>query len=409
MKIQEQIEQYRPWNEQEERDKAVILAQFAQHAQPDLFVRENDVMHMSASAWIVNKSRDKVLMAYHNIYHSWSWTGGHADGECDLLAVALREAMEETGITDVAPVREDIFSLEILTVDGHEKHGSYVPSHLHLNVTYLLEADERERLRVKPDENSAVAWFAPEDALKACSEPWMAERIYRKLLEKSGMAAGLPVLSPDQNESVPVAEDISPDKNESAPATESGQTDRDGSAPVTESGEPNESVSVVESGRRDKNSSVPVTKSGRRDKKEDAPVTESVTAADVVAEIVPGAKGQAGTLTGQQKEETGTAPKSAGTKHRISDETIEYVGILAKLELDGAEKEQARHDMEAMLDYIDRLNELDTDGVEPMSHVFPINNVFREDVVINGDGSADTLANAPAKKDGGFLVPKTIG
>ncbi len=298
MKIQEQIEQYRPWNEQEERDKAVILAQFAQHAQPDLFVRENDVMHMSASAWIVNKSRDKVLMAYHNIYHSWSWTGGHADGECDLLAVALREAMEETGITDVAPVREDIFSLEILTVDGHEKHGSYVPSHLHLNVTYLLEADERERLRVKPDENSAVAWFAPEDALKACSEPWMAERIYRKLLEKSGMAAGLPVLSPDQNESVPVAEDISPDKNESAPATESGQTDRDGSAPVTESGEPNESVSVVESGRRDKNSSVPVTKSGRRDKKEDAPVTESVTAADVVAEIVPGAKGQAGTLTG---------------------------------------------------------------------------------------------------------------
>ena len=65
--------------------------------------------------------------------------------------------------------------------------------------------------------------------------------------------------------------------------------------------------------------------------------------------------------------------------------------------------------MEAMLDYIDRLNELDTDGVEPMSHVFPINNVFREDVVINGDGSADTLANAPAKKDGGFLVPKTIG
>ncbi|MCI8391283.1 MAG: Asp-tRNA(Asn)/Glu-tRNA(Gln) amidotransferase subunit GatC [Roseburia sp.] len=93
----------------------------------------------------------------------------------------------------------------------------------------------------------------------------------------------------------------------------------------------------------------------------------------------------------------------------MSDETIGYVGILAKLELNGAEKEQARHDMEAMLDYIDRLNELDTDGVEPMSHVFPVNNVFREDVVTNGDGSAETLANAPAKKDGGFLVPKTIG
>ena len=382
MKIQEQIEQYRPWNEQEERDKAVILAQFAQHVQQDLFVRENDIMHMSASAWIVNKSRDKVLMVYHNIYHSWSWTGGHADGERDLLAVALREAMEETGVTDIAPVKEDIFSLEILTVDGHEKHGSYVPSHLHLNVTYLLEADERETLRVKPDENSAVAWFAPEDALKACSEPWMAERIYRKLLEKSGMAAGLPALSPDKNERAAVAEPGEPGGNGRAAVAESGEPGGNGRAAVAEAETASEKARSV---------------------------TESVTAADAVAERVPGAKRQAETLTGQQKEEAGAAPESAGTKHRISDETIGYVGILAKLELNGAEKEQARHDMEAMLDYIDRLNELDTDGVEPMSHVFPVNNVFREDVVTNGDGSAETLANAPAKKDGGFLVPKTIG
>lgn len=382
MKIQEQIEQYRPWNEQEERDKAVILAQFAQHVQQDLFVRENDIMHMSASAWIVNKSRDKVLMVYHNIYHSWSWTGGHADGERDLLAVALREAMEETGVTDIAPVKEDIFSLEILTVDGHEKHGSYVPSHLHLNVTYLLEADERETLRVKPDENSAVAWFAPEDALKACSEPWMAERIYRKLLEKSGMAAGLPALSPDKNERAAVAEPGEPGGNERAAVAEAGEPGGNGRAAVAET------ETAPEKARS---------------------VTEPVTATDAVAERVPGAKRQAETLTGQQKEEAGAAPESAGTKHRISDETIGYVGILAKLELNGAEKEQARHDMEAMLDYIDRLNELDTDGVEPMSHVFPVNNVFREDVVTNGDGSAETLANAPAKKDGGFLVPKTIG
>ena len=382
MKIQEQIEQYRPWNEQEERDKAVILAQFAQHVQQDLFVRENDIMHMSASAWIVNKSRDKVLMVYHNIYHSWSWTGGHADGERDLLAVALREAMEETGVTDIAPVKEDIFSLEILTVDGHEKHGSYVPSHLHLNVTYLLEADERETLRVKPDENSAVAWFAPEDALKACSEPWMAERIYRKLLEKSGMAAGLPALSPDKNERAAVAEPGEPGGNGRAAVAEAGEPGGNGRAAVAEAETASEKARSV---------------------------TESVTAADAVAERVPGAKRQAETLTGQQKEEAGAAPESAGTKHRISDETIGYVGILAKLELNGAEKEQARHDMEAMLDYIDRLNELDTDGVEPMSHVFPVNNVFREDVVTNGDGSAETLANAPAKKDGGFLVPKTIG
>ena len=93
----------------------------------------------------------------------------------------------------------------------------------------------------------------------------------------------------------------------------------------------------------------------------------------------------------------------------ISDETIEYVGILAKLELSEEEKEQAKADMGKMLDYIDKLNELDTSGVEPMSHVFPVNNVFREDVVTNGDGSADTLANAPLAKDQSFKVPKTIG
>ena len=92
----------------------------------------------------------------------------------------------------------------------------------------------------------------------------------------------------------------------------------------------------------------------------------------------------------------------------ISDETIEYVGILAKLELSPEEKEEAKTDMGRMLDYIDKLNELDTQGVEPMSHVFPVHNVFREDVVTNGDGSADCLAGAPGKKDGAFKVPRTV-
>lgn len=95
--------------------------------------------------------------------------------------------------------------------------------------------------------------------------------------------------------------------------------------------------------------------------------------------------------------------------NKISDETIEYVGILAKLELSEEEKLAARSDMERMLDYIDTLNELDTEGIEPMSHVFPVNNVFREDVVTNGDGSEKTLKNAPLRKDQCFKVPKTIG
>lgn len=92
----------------------------------------------------------------------------------------------------------------------------------------------------------------------------------------------------------------------------------------------------------------------------------------------------------------------------ISDETIEYVGILAKLELSEEEREQAKKDMGSMLDYIDKLGELDTTGVEPMSHVFPVQNVFREDVVTNGDMRDDILKNAPGEKDGMFIVPKTF-
>lgn len=92
----------------------------------------------------------------------------------------------------------------------------------------------------------------------------------------------------------------------------------------------------------------------------------------------------------------------------ITDETIEYVGILAKLELSPEEKEAARQDMGRMLDYIDKLNELDTSDVEPMSHVFPVNNVFREDIVTNRDEREKTLKNAPAQKDGAFKVPRIV-
>ena len=180
--LTEQLAAYRPWNEQEARDRDVIL-HFLQTA-PDAFLRSNLLAHMTASAWVVNARRDKVLLVYHRIYDSWSWTGGHADGEEDLLAVALSEVREETGTAHVRPVTEDIFSLEVLTVDGHEKRGVYVPSHLHMNLTYLLEADEDDPLRVCEDENTGVAWFSLEDALRASTEPWFVERIYAKLNSK---------------------------------------------------------------------------------------------------------------------------------------------------------------------------------------------------------------------------------
>jgi 8-oxo-dGTP pyrophosphatase MutT (NUDIX family) len=181
-KFKKTVEDFLPYNEQEDRDKGLLLQYLS--SGESIFSRENLGAHMSASGWVVNRAHDKVLMAYHNIYDSWAWTGGHADGETDLLKVAVREAMEETGIRTVRPITGDIFSLEVLTVDGHEKKGAYVSSHLHLNVTYLLEADDREVLHKKEDENSAVGWFPVEECLMAVNEPWMRERIYRKLLDK---------------------------------------------------------------------------------------------------------------------------------------------------------------------------------------------------------------------------------
>ena len=182
MELLRQLECYRPYNEQEERDRALLLR--ALREEENVFSRGNERMHMTASAWVTNERRDRVLMAYHNLYDSWAWLGGHADGEEDLLAVALREVREESGVKHVRPASEDIFSLEVLTVDGHEKRGRYVSSHLHLNVTYLLIADDADTLAVKPDENSGVKWFTPEGAVEASSEPWFRERVYQKLNAK---------------------------------------------------------------------------------------------------------------------------------------------------------------------------------------------------------------------------------
>ena len=184
-KLIDQIEKYKPYNEQEEKDKILILDWIRKNE--NAFSRENAVAHMTASAWVVNRERTKVLMVYHNIYNSWSWLGGHADGETDLLSVAVREVKEEAGISNVRPVSEEIFTLESLTVDGHMKKGKYVSSHLHLNLTYLLEADSEEAVSIKADENSGVAWFSPEEALMRSTEPWFVEHVYNKLLKKMNL------------------------------------------------------------------------------------------------------------------------------------------------------------------------------------------------------------------------------
>ncbi len=179
----EALKQYKPYNEQEANDQKVIL-DFVQNGYADILLRENEVAHMTSSSMVFNKTFDKVLMIHHNIYKTWAWTGGHADGDVDLLQVAIREAKEETGIEEIYPVTEDIISVDIIPVYGHVKRGKYVSSHLHLNISYALVADEAHALSIKDDENSGVMWVNIEDIAKYSNEPYLVD-IYEKIIHKT--------------------------------------------------------------------------------------------------------------------------------------------------------------------------------------------------------------------------------
>lgn len=182
-KLLKQIKEYIPFNEQEEKDKELFI-KWLESGQ-DVFTRENEVAHFTATSWIVNKTRTKVLMAYHNLFKTFAWLGGHADGETDMLKVAIKEMQEESGVKNYKILSSDIFTLETLCVRGHEKHGKYVPTHLHLNVTYLFEVDEEEHVRIKEDENSAIGWIDVDKIKETCKkESWVVDRIYTKIVTK---------------------------------------------------------------------------------------------------------------------------------------------------------------------------------------------------------------------------------
>ena len=181
-KLKLMIENYVPVNEQEESDKSLMLEYIEKFE--DTLTRDNRTCHFTASSWIVNKERTKALMIYHNIYNSWAWTGGHCDGDPDVLHVALKEAEEETSLKSVKPITGELASIEILTVDGHVKRGKYVSSHLHLNVAYLLEVDESEEIRIKPDENSGIKWIELDKLEESGVETKMVHT-YRKLIAKA--------------------------------------------------------------------------------------------------------------------------------------------------------------------------------------------------------------------------------
>lgn len=181
MTLHDQIELYVPFNEQETKDRDLILRAMATLS--DVLTRNNEILHFTSSAFVVNPDRTKVLMVYHNIYNSWSWTGGHADGNPNLLHVAKKELKEEAGLSEVKIVQKEMISLDILPVIGHVKNGKYVAPHLHFNTTYVFEVQEDAKFTAKLDENSAVGWINIDEIGQKCSEPHMIP-VYEKILTK---------------------------------------------------------------------------------------------------------------------------------------------------------------------------------------------------------------------------------
>jgi ADP-ribose pyrophosphatase YjhB (NUDIX family) len=179
--IEQQIRGYHSSCEQEEVDKKLILEFLDRN--PDATLRSNLCAHVTSSAFVVNQEMTKVLFVFHNIYQSWSWVGGHNDGQNNLLQVAIEEAIEETGVKRITPVQDDIFTLDVIYVHNHIKKGKYVPDHLHLNAAFLLMAKEEEELVIKPDENSGVRWFFIDEVHQFVSEERMLV-VYEKAFSK---------------------------------------------------------------------------------------------------------------------------------------------------------------------------------------------------------------------------------
>lgn len=177
-----ELEKFKPSCEQEEVDKKLFLDCIKVYKEKCL-TRENLLCHFATGAFVINKDKNKAVFAFHKIYNSWAWLGGHADGDDDLLHVDKKEIEEECGLTNIKLFKRGIYSLESLPVKSHFKNGKFVPAHVHLNVTYAFIANEDETLIIADKENSGVEWMNFDDILERSTEPHMIS-VYQKVINK---------------------------------------------------------------------------------------------------------------------------------------------------------------------------------------------------------------------------------
>lgn len=182
MNLLEQITNFIPLTEQEKRDQYLIMENIKEKGDM-ILTRQCPLFHMSSSSMIMNQSKTHVLMIFHNIYNSWSWTGGHTDGDSDLIHVAIKEAQEETGVESFKLCSNDIITMDILPVPSHFKNHVFISSHLHFNVCYGLTADDTQKLTIKEDENSNVGWI-PIDKLERYVTETSMIPIYDKIIQR---------------------------------------------------------------------------------------------------------------------------------------------------------------------------------------------------------------------------------
>ena len=180
-KTVEMLKKYKTKIEQEQKDIEMIIK--AEEKFGNILTRDNEFCHLTASSFVINKAHTKVLCIYHNIYDSWGWLGGHADGDDDMLYVAEKETREESSLENFKLLKETPISVEVLPVRGHVKKGKYVSGHLHLNVTYLFEADEHDSVHILESENSKVGWLTFDKLISKCDEPYMLP-VYEKIIDR---------------------------------------------------------------------------------------------------------------------------------------------------------------------------------------------------------------------------------